>query len=149
SGVARFRKNQRLTGDLFQGNFRAMRQRISRTDHEAKSVAMNVMHFQVRRLGWQRHDADVDGAVLDALQNLMTEVSVDADVHQRKPPLKLRENIRKQIKAGRFIRTENDWPLNNIAAIGDNLDRFIAKTQKPFGVFEQHFASWRQLDGFG
>src|SRR5262249_50192657 len=35
AGVACLRKNQRLTGDLFQGNFRAMRQRISRTDHEA------------------------------------------------------------------------------------------------------------------
>jgi len=30
-----------------------------------------VVHFQIRRLDGQGNDADVDGAVLDALENLV------------------------------------------------------------------------------
>ncbi len=79
----------------------------------------------------------------------MAEIAVNADVHQRIAALKLRKNIREQIEAGGFIGAENDRALNHVAAVGDDLDGFVAQAKQFFGVFEKNLTAGSQLDGLG
>src|SRR6266446_5631118 len=142
-------KNEGLLGEFCERDFGAMSEAISRTDHEAQTVLVNVVHLQIRGLDGQGDDADVDGAVLDALENLVAEIAVDADVHQRVAALKFRENVGEQIKAGGFIGAEDDRALNDVAAVGNDLDGFVAHAEKLFRVLEENFTGGSQLDGFG
>src|SRR5260370_12699250 len=87
-------KNEGLLGEFCESYFGAMSEGISRANHEAQTVLVNVVHFQIRGLDGKGDDADIHGAVLDALKNLVAEIAVDADVHQRIAALKFRENIR-------------------------------------------------------
>jgi hypothetical protein len=82
------------------------------------------------RFGRQRDNADVDRAIFNALQNFVAEITVNADVYQRKAPLKLRENVRQQIQASRFVGSENHRSLHHVAAIGDELHGFVAQPQQ-------------------
>src|SRR5260370_25988715 len=123
-----------------------MSERISRTDHEGAAMLVNVVHLQIRGLDGQRNDADVDGAVLDALENLVAEGAVNADVHQGIAALKFRENVGKQIEAGSFIGAEDDRALNDVAAVGNDLDGFVAHAEKLFRVLEENFTGGSQLD---
>src|SRR5882724_785828 len=143
------RKNERLAGDLRQGNFRTIRERILRADHEAQAVLVNVVHFEVRRLDGKRDDADVDGAIFDALKNLVAEIAVDADVHERIAALKFGKYIGEQVEAGGFVGAENDGALHHVAAVRDHLNGFVAHAKKFFGVFEENFAGGSQLHGLG
>src|SRR4029077_12328100 len=99
----------------------------------------NVMHLEIGRLCWKGDDGHVDGTVFDALQNLVAEIEVDADVHERKALLKLREDIGEKIKAGGFVCAEQDRALHDVAAIGDDLDGLVAQAEKPLGKFEKDF----------
>ena len=85
-----------------------MSEGIARADHETQAVAMNLMHFQVGGFDGHGDDAHVDGAVFDALENLVAEIAVDADVHERIAALKFRKNIGEQIETGGFIGAEDD-----------------------------------------
>src|SRR5260370_15452515 len=122
-----------------------MGERVSRTDHKAQAILVNVMHLQIRRLDGQSDDADIHGAVLDALQDLVAEIAVDTDVHQGIAALKLRKNIRKQVEAGGFIGAENDGSLNNVAAVRNDLNGFIAPAKQLFRVFAKNLARPRDL----
>src|SRR5712664_245007 len=143
------RKNKRLSRDFRQRNFRTVRERILRADHEAQPVFVNVVHFQVGRLDGKRDDADIDGAIFHALQNLVAEIAVDADVHERIAALKFGKNIGEQVEAGRFVGAENDGALYDVAAVRDHLDGFVAHAKKFFGEFERHFTGGSQLHGLG
>src|SRR5258708_22601955 len=126
-----------------------MGERISRSDHKAQAIFINVVHFQIGRLDGQGDDADVNRAVLHALQDLVAEVAVYADVHQRIAALKFRKNIREQVEAGGFIGAEDDRSLNNVAAVRNDLNGFVAQAKQLFGVLEKNFAGWSELDGLG
>ena len=63
------------------------------------------------------------GAVFDALQNFVAEIAINADVHQRKAPLKFRKNIGKKIQAGGFVGAKNHRALHHVAAVRHALDR--------------------------
>src|SRR5882724_9257235 len=143
------RKNERLSRDLRQRNFRTMRERIFGADHEAQAVFVNLVHFEVGRLDGKRDDADIDGAVFDALKNLVAEIAVDADVHERVAALKFGKNIGEQIEAGGFVGAENNGALHDVAAVRDHLDGLVAHAKKFLGVFEQNFTRGGQLDGLG
>src|SRR6267142_2227262 len=129
------RKNERLSRDLRQSNFRTIRERIFRADHEAQAVLVNVVHFEVGRLDGKRDDADIDGAIFDALKNLVAEIAVDADVHERIAALKFGKYIREQVEAGGFVGAENDGALHNVAAVRDDLNGLVAHAKKLFCVF--------------
>src|SRR5713226_1445405 len=81
TGEASTRKNERLLGDFGEGDLGAMSERVLGADHEAQTVFVDVVHFQVGGLDGQSDDADVDGAVLNTLENFVAEVAVDADMH--------------------------------------------------------------------
>src|SRR5206468_1621831 len=149
AGEAGARKNERLLSDFRKGDLGAMSERVARADHEAQAVLVDVVHLQIGRLDGQGDDADIDGAVLNALENLVAEVPVDADVHQRIAALKFRKNIGKQIKAGGFVGAEDDRALNHIATIGNNLNGFIAQAKQLFGILEKNLAGGSQLNGLG
>ena len=143
------RKNERLLGDFGEGDLGAMGERVSRADHEAQAVFVDVVHLQIRRLDGKGDDADVDGAVFHALQDFVAEVAVDADVDERIAALKFGKNIGKQIEAGRFVGAEDDRALDDVAAVGDDLNGFVAEAEQFFGVFEKNDAGGSQLDGLG
>src|SRR5215472_5293954 len=91
------RENQRLSGDFFEGDFGAMRERIAGADHKAQAVPIDVVRFQIG--GFDRHgdNADVRGSVFEALQNLVAEIAINADVHVRVTALKFGKNIWQKI----------------------------------------------------
>jgi len=94
------------------------------------------MDFKDGRFEWQGDNADVNRAVFNALQNFMTEIAIDADVDLWILALKLGENIREQIEASGFVGAEDDRTLDDIAAIGDDLDGLVAQAKQAFGVVE-------------
>src|SRR5580704_6733280 len=149
AGEAGARENQRLTGDFLEGDLGAVRKRVAAADHEAQAVAGNVVDFESGRFDGKCHDADVDGAVFDALQNLVAEIAIDADVDLGIAALKFRENVWKKIEAGGFVGAKNQGALHDVPAIGDDLNGFVAEAKKTFGVFEEDLACGSQLDGFG
>ncbi len=149
AGEAGAGKDERLLGDLGESDLGAMRQGVFRADHEAQAVFVDVVHFQIGRLDGEGDDADIHGAVLDALEDFVAEVAVNADVDERVAALKFSENIREKVQAGGFIGTENDGALNNVAAVGDDLNGFVAHTEQLFRVLEKDFAGGSEFDGLG
>ena len=141
-------KDKRLPGDFFEGDFGAAGQRVFGADHKAHAVFVNVMNFEVWRFKWHGDYADVHGAIFDALQDFVTEIAVDADVDLRVLTLKFGEDVGEEIEAGGFVGAENHRALNDVAAIGDDLDRFIAEAKETFGIVKENFASRGQLNGF-
>src|SRR4029077_1855398 len=127
----------------------AMSQGVFCADHEAQAVFVNVVHLQIGRFDGKRDNADIHGAILDALQDLVAEISVDTDMHQRIAALKLGKNIREQVQAGGFVGAEDNGALNDVAAVGNELNGFIAHTKQLFGVFEENLARGSELDGLG
>src|SRR5260370_10566744 len=118
-------------------------------DHETQAILVNVVHFQIGGLDGQSDDANIDGAVLDALQNLVAEIAIDTDVHQGIAALKLRKNIGEQVKTGGFIGAEDDQALNHVTAASNDLNGFVAHAEQLFRVFEKDFTGGSQLDGLG
>ena len=149
AGEAGAGKNKRLLGDFGQGDLGAMSERIASADHEAEAILVNMVHLEIRRLDGQGDDANVNGTVLDALQDLVAEIPVNADVHERITALKLRKNIGKEVEAGGFIGAKDDRSLNDVATIGNNLNGFIAHAKELFGILEKNLAGGSQLDGLG
>lgn len=95
ASVASTRKNERLAGNFLESDLGAMRQRIATADHEAQTITRDVMNLESRRFDGERYDAHIDGTILDALQNLVAEISVNADAHLGITALKFRKNVRK------------------------------------------------------
>ncbi len=149
AGEASARENQGLRGYFLESDLGTMSERIAAADHESQAVARDMVDFERRGLDRKCDDADVYGAVLDALENLVAEIAVDADVDLRITALKLGENIREKIEAGGFVGAEDERALHDIAAVGDDLNGFIAEAEKALGVLEKDFASGSELDGFG
>jgi hypothetical protein len=108
-----------------------------------------MMNFESGRFDGKSDDADVHGAVFDALQNFMAEIAIDADVHLGIAALKFGENIREKIEAGGFVGAENERALHDIAAVGDDLNGFIAEAEKALGIFKEDFSRGSELDGLG
>src|SRR6266446_4896326 len=149
AGEAGAWEDERLLGDFGEGDLGAMSQGIFCADHEAQAIFVNVVHLQIGRLDGQSDDADIHRAILDALQDLVAEIAVNADVHQRIPALKFGKNIGEQVEASGFVGAEDDGALNDVAAVGDDLNRFVAHAKELFGVFEKNHAGGSELDGFG
>jgi hypothetical protein len=107
------------------------------------------MHLKIGRLDGESDDADVGGAVFDALQNFVAEIAVDADVDERVASLKFGKNIGEQIEASGFIGAEYDGALDDVAAVGNDLDGFVAEAEEFFSELVKNFTSGSKLDGFG
>src|SRR5712692_612231 len=149
AGEARAWEDEGLLGDFGEGDLGAMSQRVFCADHEAQAVFVDVVHLQIGRLDGQSDDADVGGAVFDALQDLVAEIAVNADVHQRVAALKFRKDIGEQVEASGFVGAEDDRALNHVAAVGNDLNGFVAQAEQLFGILEKNFAGGSQIDGLG
>ena len=149
AGVAGARKNQGLRGDFLEGDLRAMRQGIAAADHETQAVARDVMNFDGGRFNREGNDTDVDRAVFHALQNLVAEIAIDADVHLGIAALKFSENVGEQIEARGFVGAKNEGALDNVAAVGHDLNGFVAQAQQALGIFEENLTSRSEFDGLG
>src|SRR6266404_2228172 len=149
AGETGARKNKRLLSDFGEGDLGAMGERVLGADHEAQTVLVNVVHLQIGGLDGQGDDANIDGAVLDALQNLVAEIAIDTDVHQGIAALKFRKNIGEQVKTGGFIGAEDHRALNHVTAVSNDLNGFVSQAEEFFGVLEKNFTGGSQLDGFG
>src|SRR6266852_2953780 len=149
AGEAGAGKDERLLGDLGESDLGAMSQGVFRADHEAQAVFVNVVHLQIRGLDGEGDDADIHGAVLDALHDLVAEIAIDADVHEGIAALEFGKNIGEEVEASGFVGAEDDGALNDVAAVGNDLNRFVAHAKELFGVFEKNHAGGSELDGFG
>ena len=63
--------------------------------------------------------------------------------------LEFGENVGKEIEASGFVGAEDERALDDVAAISDDLNGFVAEAEKALGVFEEDLAGGGQLDGFG
>src|SRR5260370_36878698 len=91
-------------------------------DHEAQAVLVNVVHLQIGGLDRQSDDANIHGAVLDALKDFVAEVPIDTDVHQGIAALKLRKTIGEQVEAAVFNRAESGRGTGYGSAVRHRLD---------------------------
>ncbi len=126
-----------------------MSQGVFRADHEAQAIFVDVVHLQIGRLDGKCDDADIHGAILDALEDFVAEIAVDADVHERVAALKFGKNIREQVEASGFIGTEDDGALDDVATVGNDLNGFVAHAKELFRVLEKHDAGGSEFDGLG
>src|SRR6266852_2142649 len=63
--------------------------------------------------------------------------------------LKFGKNIGEQVEASGFVGAEDDGALNDVAAVGDDLNGFVAHAKEFFGVLEKNLAGGSELDGLG
>jgi hypothetical protein len=70
-------------------------------------------------------------------------------VDLRVAALKIGEHVWQKIEAGGFVGAEDERSLDDVTAVGNDLDGLVAETQKALGVFEKDFAGRRELDGLG
>src|ERR1700736_1384001 len=124
------RKDERLGSHFLQRKFRAVRQWVTHANHESQSIAVNVMYLEIWRFHRQGNDTHIDASVFDALQNRVAEIEIDADVHERIAALKFREHVGKNVQTGGFISAKHHRSLNDVAAIGHNLNGLIAQAQQ-------------------
>jgi len=62
------------------------------------------------------------------------------DVDKGVAALELGKNVGEQVEAGGFVRAEGDGPLNDAAAVGDDLHGFVAQAQEALGVVKKNDA---------
>jgi hypothetical protein len=142
-------KDEGLLGNFGEGDLGAMCQGVFCANHEAEAVFVDVVHFQVRRLDGESDDAHIDGAVLDTLEDLVAEIAVNADLHEGIAALEFGEDVGKKVEASGFIGAEDDGALDDVAAVGDDLDGFVAHAEELFGVLEKDDAGGSELNGLG
>src|ERR1051326_97157 len=78
----------------------------------------------------------------------MAEIAIDTDVNLRILALKLGKNVGQQVEASGFVGAEDDGSLYNVAAIGNNLDGFVAEAEQAFGIVEKNFTRGGEFDRF-
>jgi len=86
--------------------------------------------------------------VFHALQNLMAEVAVDAELHIRIQAAVFGEDLGQHVEAGGFIGADHHRSTRIGAVIGDREQRFIAQLQQAFRVREQDAARGGQGNVF-
>jgi len=80
----------------------------------------------------------------------VTEVTVDADVHQGIAALKFRKNVGEQIEAGGFIGAEDDRALKRRCRGRQQPEWISSRMRNNFSAYsKKNFTGGSQLDGFG
>src|SRR5436853_3344749 len=101
--VTGFGKKQRVFQDFADGNNLVLGQGILGTHHQHQLVAEHGLDFQTRRLHGKGHDANVNRAVFQLLDNLVGKVAVDADLDAGIEAAIFGENLGQYIKAGGLV----------------------------------------------
>src|SRR5262249_26326759 len=119
---ARLRENQRLRGDVFCCYDIQFCEGILSAHHQHDTVTINGLNLETWRLDWQRHHAQVNRAVFDALQNLVAKVTINADLHVWEFGVKPRKYLRQYIKAGRLVGADRYDSTRHCRLIGYGAD---------------------------
>jgi len=143
AGVAGAWKDQRSGSNFFERDVRALRERVLGADHKSQAVAIDDVHFEIGGFHGEGNDAEIERAVFQALQNFVTEITVDADVDEGIATLEFGQYVGEQIEASGFVGAEHDGALYDAATVGDDLHGFIAQAQEAFGVVEENDAGGR------
>ena len=120
-------------------NFK-LSQRVLWTHHQHELVTKDGMGLQTCRLNGQRDDAHIDSAILQFLDNFVTEVAINTDLNAGIQMAVLGENVRQDIEASGFIGADDKRSARTGALIRYGKQRLIAHLQQAFGVSEQHSA---------
>src|SRR3989442_8489753 len=147
--IARLGKDERLLGNLRQGDARPPRKRIFGVNHHHQAVAKNGMDSEIRRLDGKRHDADIDRAVLQALQDLVAKVPVDTDLDKRIAALKFGKDVRQKVEARSLVGAEDDRALHPVTAVRDGLHGLVTQREQALRVFEETFSGRRKMNRLG
>ena len=83
------------------------------------------MYFKAGRLHRQGHDPKINGPVFDALQNLVAEIAIDADLHIWIRAMELGENLGQDVEAGGFICSDGKNAAGHLGLVGDGPQRFL------------------------
>ena len=89
--------------------------------HHLHFVAEHRNHFHIARGLRQRDDAQVHGAFLHFLQNLVAEIPVNRDLDLRVKLLEARESLRKNVKAGGFVGADEKLAARRLVELRDGL----------------------------
>ena len=79
----------------------------------------------------------------------MAEIAVDANVDLGVLALEFGKDVRKQVEAGGLVGAKYDGTLNDVAAIGNYLDGFVAQAEQALRIVEENFTGRGQFDGLG
>src|SRR3984957_12126813 len=120
-------------------------QRILRADHQHQLVAKNRLNFQARRLNRQRENSHIDRTVLKLLDDLVTEISINADLYRRILAAVFAKDFGQNIKASGFVRPNTQRTSGSSAVVRDRHQRLIAQVAKTFGIFEKNLAGGSQF----
>ena len=137
-----------MLGDFGQRDGVQFGQGVLRIHHPHELVAVDRVRLHAGGFDRQRDDADVDGAVLELLENLVAEVAVDAHLHAGIQAAVLREDVGKNVEAGGLVGADDDRAARVGAVVGDSEQRFVAQLQQALGVGEQDAAGGSQRDVF-
>src|SRR5579862_8643674 len=148
AGVTGFGDQQRLACDVINSDSLLSCQGVFGTNHQHELVAKDGVGLQAGRFYWQGHDADIDRAVLQLLDDLVAEVAIDTDLDFRVEAAIFGEHFGQNVKASGFVGADDESASRGDALIGDGEERFLAQFVHALGVAEQHSASGGEADDF-
>ncbi len=126
-GKARAGQDHGLLHYHADGDFVVLGQGIVSAHHEHESVSEDGPNLEHRHFHGERDDPHIDRPAVQPLQNLVTEVPVNAHLHRWIKSQILGENIGQDIKAGGLVRAEREHTSRIIPVVGDGAQGFIAQ----------------------
>jgi hypothetical protein len=98
------------------------------------------MHLQTRRLDGQSYDTNINGAILQFLNDLVAKVAIDADLNAGIKASVFGEHLRQDIEAGSFVRADQERAARRNVLVRYREQGLIAHPQEPLCVGEQDSA---------
>src|SRR5579872_1062051 len=135
-----------MFGDFADRHNLELGQGVLRADHQHQLISENWLDLQAGRLDRQRQNADFHGAVLELLDNLVTEIAIDTNLHWRISPAVLAEDLGQDVETCRFISSNSQGSARSTAVIGHCGERFVAQSFQSLGVFVEDLPGGSQLD---
>ena len=111
-------------------------------------VAKHADHFQVVGVMWQRYDTQIHGAFLHLLQNLVAEVSVDADLDHGVELFEPRERLGQNVETGCLIRADIELATRSLVKLSDRLQGLFLQLEQLLCVPAQNLSRRSKLNLF-
>src|ERR1700756_897188 len=98
------------------------------------------MRFQTGRFYGQGHNANINRAILQLLDDFVAEVPVDANLHAGIEAAVFSKDIGQHVQAGGLVGPDYEGATRRDPLVGDREQRFVAQAEEPLGIAEQNSA---------
>src|SRR5215470_3118153 len=138
---------QRVLRDLTDRHDFELGKRIFRAYHQHQLIAENRLYFQAGRLDGQGQNTNFHRAIFQLFDDLIAEISVDADLYRRITAAILSKNLWQNVQTRSLVGSDPQRSSRSPLMVGHRGQRLFAKVLHPFGVFVEDLARRRQFDG--